>query len=110
MAGHINMPAYSRHFNPEKYEGKQTLPVTLSKEILTDLLRGKFGFNGVVVTDTSHMVGLTGVMKHSEILSTAIEAGCDLFLFFNDPDEDFGYMMDGYKWTAIRRTSFRCFN
>ncbi|MGL5313389.1 MAG: glycoside hydrolase family 3 protein, partial [Peptostreptococcaceae bacterium] len=36
-------------------------------------------------------------MKRSEMLPTAIAAGSDLFLFFNDPDEDFGYMIDGYK-------------
>ena len=27
----------------------------------------------------------------------AIAAGCDMYLFFNDPAEDFGYMMDAYK-------------
>ena len=97
MAGHIHLPSYSRHFNPEKYKDRPTMPASLSKEILMDLLRGKLGFNGVVVTDASHMVGMTGAMKRSEILPTAIESGCDLFLFFNDPDEDFGYMLDGYK-------------
>ncbi|MBO5131048.1 MAG: beta-hexosaminidase, partial [Romboutsia sp.] len=53
--------------------------------------------NGLVVTDASHMVAMTSAMKRSEMLPTAIAAGSDLFLFFNDPDEDFGYMMDGYK-------------
>ncbi len=96
MAGHIHMPAYSRYFNKE-LEGKTTLPATLSKELLTDLLRGKLGFNGVIVTDASHMVGMTSAMKRSDILPAAIAAGCDLFLFFNDPDEDFDYMMQGYK-------------
>ena len=43
------------------------------------------------------MVAMTSAMKRSEMLPTAIAAGCDLFLFFNDPDEDFGYMMEGYK-------------
>ena len=55
------------------------------------------GFNGVVVTDASHMVGMTGTMKRRDLLPTAIAAGVDLFLFFNDPDEDFQWMMDGYK-------------
>jgi beta-N-acetylhexosaminidase len=96
MAGHIHMPAYQRFFNPD-VKDEELLPATLSKEITTDLLRGKLGFNGVVVTDASHMLGLTGAMKRSELLPTAIAAGCDLFLFFNDPDEDFGFMMDGYK-------------
>lgn len=96
MAGHIHLPEYQRFFNPD-VKDEELLPATLSKEITTDLLRGKLGFNGVVVTDASHMVALTSAMKRSEMLPTAIAAGCDLFLFFNDPDEDFGYMMDGYK-------------
>jgi beta-N-acetylhexosaminidase len=96
MAGHIHLPAYERFFNPG-VKDEDLLPATLSKEITTDLLRGKLGFNGVVVTDASHMLGMTGAMKRSRLLPTAIAAGCDLFLFFNDPDEDFGYMMDGYK-------------
>ena len=96
MAGHIHLPAYEKFFNPDKKD-EDLLPATLSKEITTDLLRGKLGFNGVVVTDASHMLGLTGAMKRSELLPTSIAAGCDLFLFFNDPDEDFGSMMDGYK-------------
>ena len=96
MAGHIHMPAYERFFNPDKKD-EDLLPATLSKELMTDLLRGKLGFNGVVVTDASHMLGLTGAMKRSKLLPTSIAAGCDLFLFFNDPDEDFASMMNGYK-------------
>lgn len=96
MAGHIHIPAYSKYFDPE-LKDEDFLPATLSKELITDLLRGKLNFNGLVVTDASHMLGLTGAMKRSELLPTSIAAGCDLFLFFNDPDEDFGYMLDGYK-------------
>ena len=96
MAGHIALPSYQKHFNPTMTD-EDILPATLSKEITTDLLRGQLGFNGVVVTDASHMVALTGAMKRSELLPTAIMAGCDLFLFFNDPDEDFAWMMDAYR-------------
>lgn len=97
MAGHIALPEYVRHFNPQATKEELLMPATLSKYILTDLLRGKMNFNGLVVTDASHMVAMTSAMKRSEMLPTAIAAGSDLFLFFNDPDEDFGYMMDGYK-------------
>jgi beta-N-acetylhexosaminidase len=96
MAGHIMLPSYQRYFNPGMKD-TDLMPATLCKELITDLLKGKLGFNGLVVTDASHMVGMTGRMKRSKILPTCIAAGCDLFLFFNDPDEDFGYMMDGYR-------------
>lgn len=96
MAGHIALPSYQRHFNPTM-EDEDILPASLCKEITTDLLRGKLGFNGVVVTDASHMVAMTGAMKRSELLPAAIEAGCDMFLFFNDPEEDFRWMMEGWR-------------
>ncbi|QPB43581.1 glycoside hydrolase family 3 protein [Rodentibacter haemolyticus] len=96
MAGHIHLPSYEKRFNPTLSD-EECLPATLSKPLVTDLLRGKLGFNGVVVTDASHMVAMTSAMKRSELLPASIAAGCDLFLFFNDPDEDFGYMLDGYK-------------
>lgn len=93
MVGHIMMPAYQKFFNPES----PLLPASLCKELTTDLLKGKLGFNGLVVTDASHMVGMTSAMPRRLVVPTAIAAGCDLFLFFNDPDEDLGFMMDGYK-------------
>lgn len=96
MAGHIMMPAYEKKFNPSMKD-EDTMPATLSKALLTDLLKGKLDFNGMVVTDASHMVGLTCMKKRSDILPASIAAGCDMFLFYNDPDEDFEYMMNGYK-------------
>lgn len=97
MAGHIALPEYVKYFNKEATVQEQMMPATLSKYVLTDLLRGEMGFNGVVVTDASHMVAMTSAMKRSELLPTAIAAGSDLFLFFNDPEEDFKWMMEGYK-------------
>ena len=91
MAGHIMFPAYTNS------RGAKMLPATLSKELITDLLRGELGFNGLVVTDASHMVGLTGAMKRSELLPTAIAVGCDMFLFSNDYDEDLQYLESGYE-------------
>lgn len=96
MIGHFLFPAYTKHFNPT-IKDEDILPASLCKEITTDLLKGKLGFNGLVVTDASHMVGMTCAMKRKDVLPQAIAAGCDMFLFFNDLDEDFGYMMEGYK-------------
>lgn len=96
MAGHIMMPAYQKYFNPNMKD-EDTMPATLCKELITDLLKGKLGFNGLVVTDASHMVGLTAMMKRRNMVPTTIAAGCDLFLFYNDPEEDLEYMMEGYQ-------------
>ncbi len=95
MAGHIMQPAYARHFNPEITDDEM-MPATLSPELIQGLLRGKMGFNGMVLTDASHMVGLTCRMKRSEVLPTAIASGVDMFLFFNEMDEDFASMKQGY--------------
>ncbi len=97
MAGHIALPAYVRYFNPKANQQELIMPATLNKYILTDLLRGKMKFNGLVVTDASHMVAMTSTMKRKEMLPTAIAAGSDLFLFFNDPEEDFKWMLEGYQ-------------
>lgn len=97
MAGHIALPEYSRKLRPG-IEDKDILPATLAPEIITDLLKGQLGFNGLVVTDASHMIGMFGAnMPRKDQVPHAIAAGCDMFLFFNDREEDFNYMLDGYK-------------
>lgn len=96
MVGHIALPEYQKKLVPGiTYE--EIMPATLAPELLTGLLRGKLGFNGLLVTDASHMIGMAAAMKRKDYVPLSIAAGCDMFLFFNDPDEDFGYMMDGYK-------------
>ena len=100
MGGHILMPKYARAINPDlTYE--EMMPATLSPEIMTGLLRDRLGFNGMVVTDASHMVGMTDRMKRTEMLPASINAGCDMFLFFNDPDEDFETMLNAYRTGII---------
>ena len=95
MPGHIMMPAYQRRFCPG-LKDEDLKPATLSKELLGDLLRGKLGFNGLIVSDASHMVGLTGRAKRSELVPGAIMAGIDMFLFYNDIEEDTRYMTEAY--------------
>jgi len=100
MGGHILMPEYMQEINPD-ITPDTIKPGTLCKEIMTDLLRGELGFNGMVVTDASHMVGMTNRMKRADMLPAAINAGCDMFLFFNDPEEDFATMLNAYKTGII---------
>lgn len=96
MGGHILLPGYAKAINPELGDGDM-MPATLSPEIMTGLLRDRLGFNGMVVTDASHMVAMTNRMKRCEMLPRSINAGCDMFLFFNDPDEDFETMLKAYR-------------
>jgi beta-N-acetylhexosaminidase len=98
--------SFRRHFSPG-LEDADLKPATLSKELTTDLLKGKLGFNGLVVTDASHMVGMTSAMPRRLVLPTAIAAGCDLFLFFNDPEEDLNWMTEGYKNGIITEERLR---
>lgn len=94
MAGHIMQPAYTKYFNPD-IQDEDIMPATLSPELINGLLRKKLGFNGMVLTDASHMVGLTCRMKRQDLIPATIAAGVDMFLFFNDMDEDFGSMKQG---------------
>lgn len=97
MAGHIAQPAWQRRLAGRDLDDHEILPATLCPELITGLLKEKLGFNGLVVTDASHMIGMFGAMPRREQVPAAIAAGCDMYLFFNDMEEDFGYMMDGYK-------------
>lgn len=70
MTAHIRFPA----FEPEG------LPATLSRRVLTGLLRGELGFQGVITTDCMEMKAIAdhyGTVKASVM---ALEAGADLVL------------------------------
>ncbi len=96
MAGHIHLPNVEKEMHPER-ELDDMLPASLNKTLLDELLRGELGYNGAIVTDASHMIGMTASMSRRELLPTAIEAGCDLFLFFNNPEEDLQWMKEGLE-------------
>ena len=96
MAGHISLPAYSRQFNPD-ISDEDLMPASLAPELLQGLLRDKLGFNGLVVTDATAMVGFTTAMPRKQAVPSAIAAGCDIFLFNKDLEEDFAFMLEGIE-------------
>lgn len=56
------------------------LPATLSKPIITDILKGELGFKGVVTTDEITMGGIISKFEVKDACTMAINAGCDLVL------------------------------
>jgi beta-N-acetylhexosaminidase len=95
MAGHIALPSYQEHFNP--LSGGKVIPATLSKELLGTLLREKLGFNGLIITDATPMVGFTSAMPRRKSIPFAIESGCDMILFNKDLEEDYAFMKKGLE-------------
>lgn len=92
MPGHITLPAYQK----AKINGFLP-PATLSKELLTDLLKGELGFNGVIVSDAMVMGGFRGYYDselEGEIES--FKAGVDIMLW---PSYEF---MDSLEARIIR--------
>ena len=81
MTAHIQFPAIEKRTYTSISTGEEiTLPATLSPAIVTDLLRGELGFDGVVVTDALEM---DAIREHFGLLDTvrlAIEAGVDILL------------------------------
>lgn len=95
MVGHIDHPAWRRKLNPDLPEG--TVPATLSRELMTGLLREHLGFNGLIITDATPMVGYNCAMKRADAVPTSIAAGADMFLFNKSLPEDVAYMKDGIR-------------
>ncbi|KAF1298331.1 beta-hexosaminidase [Enterococcus sp. JM4C] len=88
MVGHIYQPALERIFAPE-IKDQELLPASCSKILVTDLLRGEMGFNGLVITDATPMLGYTTLMPRAELLVATINAGVDMLLFNKNIDEDY---------------------
>ena len=70
MIGHLAVPGLTG----------SDIPASLSKKVITDLLRNEMGFDGLVVTDALNMGALTNYYNQEEVYVKAIDAGVDLLL------------------------------
>ena len=95
MAAHIALPAYEEYFDQKPCE--RILPATLSENLLKKLLREQLGFNGLIVTDATPMVGFCSARDRATAVPLSIENGCDMFLFNRNMEEDFRLMREGYE-------------
>ena len=76
MIGHLNVPAID----------PSGLPATLSKRVITDLLKNEMEFNGLIVTDAMNMNAVTNYFSVGEAAVKAVLAGNDMVLM--PPDEE----------------------
>ncbi|MGM9651312.1 MAG: glycoside hydrolase family 3 protein [Faecousia sp.] len=97
MVGHIAQPYVAMDVNPTLSFEEAMMPATLSKTLLTDVLRGKYGFNGVITSDATIMGGYCQAMARREAIPASIMAGCDMLVFNTDFEEDYGYVLDALK-------------
>ncbi|HUR02376.1 MAG TPA: beta-N-acetylhexosaminidase [Nonomuraea sp.] len=78
-------------------------PATLSKPILTGLLRNKLGFQGVISTDALNMDGVRKKYNDAEIPVRAIQAGADLLLMPYDLPKAYNGVLAAVKSGRISR-------
>lgn len=100
-------PNVIRYLNPDATE-KEELPASLSREMLTGVLRERFGFNGVIITDATIMGGYTMAMPRNEGIPTSIQAGCDMICFSTDIYEDIRYVKEGLEQGMFRSGHYTC--
>ena len=70
---------------------------TLSRRVMTDLLRTQMGFDGLLVTDALDMNGVLGDMTMAEATQRAVEAGNDVLLMPTDVRVAIQAVVDGVR-------------
>ena len=70
MTAHIAVPAISG----------ETIPATVSRRVLTGLLRNELGFDGIIFTDAMDMLAVSRLFPRGEAAVRAVLAGADVIL------------------------------
>ncbi len=91
MVGHICQPAMEAEHDPA-VTPQTALPGSMSRGLLTGVLRGELGFNGLIATDATIMGGYTMAMPRSQAVPATFAAGCDMIVFSTDIDEDISFV------------------
>lgn len=95
MTAHLNFPALDDSGDP----------ATLSKPILTDLLRNELGYKGVIVTDSLAMQGVRDLYGDAEVAVRALDAGVDQLLMTPAMDDAYAAVIAAVKSGRISQSS-----
>lgn len=107
MVGHICCPA----FQENEIDEYGALPGTLSKALITDLLKGELGFKGCVISDAMSMIGACARVPEDKLAVSFFKAGGDLMLF--PRPEEHEYLVSAVKsgeisLERIKDAAYRC--
>lgn len=91
MAAHISAPNAA---------GDDT-PASLSEVMITDVLRNKLGFDGIVITDALNMGAITQQYSSSEAAVKALQAGVDILLMPENFSEAYNGVLTAVKHGTI---------
>ncbi|PSB08819.1 beta-glucosidase [Pleurocapsa sp. CCALA 161] len=80
------------------------LPATVSKKIVTEILRNRLGFSGLVVTDALIMGGITKYAPLETVAVMAIEAGTDILLMPDNPEVAIASIYDAVQTGQIKES------
>ncbi|MCA1931461.1 glycoside hydrolase family 3 protein [Rheinheimera sp.] len=80
MTAHIQYPALDNSSLITKSGEAVIKPATLSRAILTDLLRDDMGFDGIVITDALNMAGISQFFDPAQAVIETFAAGADIAL------------------------------
>jgi len=72
MVAHLYVPSL---------ESEKGVPASISKNIITGLLKEKFGYKGLIITDALNMGAVANKYKPGELDALAFKAGNDIMLF-----------------------------
>ena len=84
MIAHVALPEVTGNMTPS----------TLSREVVTGILREKLGFEGLIITDAMNMGAIVNTYGSAEAAIAALKAGCDIVLMPNDVPAAFQAVLD----------------
>ena len=93
MVAHIKMP---------KVTGND-IPASLSKEMITGVLRSEMNFDGLVITDALDMAAIADSWSSEAVAVMAFEAGADILLMPAHPEDAYQGILNAVKSGRITK-------
>ncbi len=101
MTAHIQYPEIEKETCASASTGESVyLPATMSRTILTDILRGEMGFDGVIVSDALDMAAVADNFSTEDILKRTIGAGVNLLILPGVKNAELFRLTETYVDTA----------